>query len=76
MRPRSALELAISGSAGLRRHLLGPRLEQEQRPQVLVPAHHWQSARSLGAYTLVGCTVAPGFELAGFEIAAKDWSPA
>src|SRR6266446_871996 len=56
------LELTISGPAGLRRELLGPHLQQGQRPQALVPAHHWQSARSLGAYTFVGCTVAPGFE--------------
>ncbi|MEL6747722.1 MAG: cupin domain-containing protein, partial [Pseudomonadota bacterium] len=39
-----------------------------QRPQAVVPAGNWQSARSLGAFTLVGCTVAPGFEFAGFEL--------
>jgi len=50
-------------------------LEQGERPQALVPAHHWQSARSLGAYTLVGCTVAPGFEFGGFEAAPKGWAP-
>jgi predicted cupin superfamily sugar epimerase len=70
-----ALELAISGPAGLKRHLLGPRLEENERPQAVVPAQHWQSARSLGGYTLLGCTVAPGFEFAGFEVAPKDWSP-
>ena len=31
-------------------------------PQIVVPAGAWQAARSLGDYTLVGCTVAPGFD--------------
>ncbi len=39
-----------------------------ERPQIVVPAHVWQSARPLGAYTLVGCTVAPPFEFSGFEL--------
>jgi uncharacterized protein len=40
-----------------------------------VPAGAWQAARSLGAFTLVGCTVAPGFDFAGFELAPPDWLP-
>ncbi|HEX4298286.1 MAG TPA: cupin domain-containing protein, partial [Devosia sp.] len=39
------------------------------------PPHGWQSARSLGDWTLVGCTVAPGFEFAHFELAPPNWSP-
>ncbi|MHB2169399.1 cupin domain-containing protein [Alsobacter sp. R-9] len=54
---------------------LGPDLRVGQRPQVVVPAGHWQSATSLGAWTLVGCTVAPGFEFAGFEMAPPGWRP-
>ena len=42
---------------------------------VAVPAGTWQSARSDGAWTLVGCTVAPAFEFAGFELAPPDWRP-
>lgn len=38
-------------------------------PQVLVPPHHWQAARTMGAWTLVGCTVSPGFDFAGFTMA-------
>jgi uncharacterized protein len=49
--------------------LLGNDLLKQERPQVIVPAHAWQTAESLGAWTLVGCTVAPGFEFAGFELA-------
>jgi len=54
---------------------LGPDLAAGQRPQAIVPAHAWQAAESLGDWTLVGCTVAPGFEWAGFELAPKDWAP-
>jgi hypothetical protein len=46
-----------------------------QRPQIVVPAGAWQMAASRGAYTLVGCTVAPGFEFAGFEMAPPGWAP-
>jgi uncharacterized protein len=45
------------------------------RPQVAVPAAAWQAAESLGAWSLVGCTVAPGFDFAGFEMAPKGWAP-
>lgn len=54
---------------------LGPTLTAGQRPQIVVPAHAWQTATSLGAWTLVGCTVAPGFHFDGFELAPKDWRP-
>ena len=42
------------------------------RPQVVVPANAWQSARTLGDWTLVGCTVAPAFEYSGFELAPEE----
>jgi len=54
------------------RFVLGPNIEKGERPQIVVPPRAWQSARSLGAYTLVGCTVAPGFEFAAFELAAPS----
>jgi predicted cupin superfamily sugar epimerase len=57
-------------------HHLGPDLAAGQRPQCVVPAGAWQTARSLGAWTLVGCTVAPGFAFAGFELAPPGWRPA
>ncbi len=56
-------------------HYLGPDLVANQRPQFVVPAGHWQTATSLGAWTLVGCTVAPGFRFAGFELAPPGWRP-
>ncbi|MEM8663969.1 MAG: cupin domain-containing protein [Pseudomonadota bacterium] len=54
---------------------LGPDVLGGERPQVIVPAGHWQTAESLGRWTLVGCTVAPGFDFAGFEMAPADWRP-
>ena len=55
---------------------LGPDLAAGQRPQAIVPADAWQSAETTGGWTLVGCTVAPGFEFAGFEMAEPDFEPA
>ena len=57
------------------RYRLGIDLEADQQPQATVPPKAWQSARSLGAWSLVGCTVAPAFDFAGFELAAPGWSP-
>ncbi len=55
--------------------LLGSGLAPDHRPQHVVPARTWQAARSLGEWTLVGCTVTPAFEFAGFELAPHDWAP-
>lgn len=54
---------------------LGADLTGGERPQGIVPAGVWQSATSLGDWSLVGCTVAPGFEFAHFEIAAPGQIP-
>jgi predicted cupin superfamily sugar epimerase len=54
---------------------LGSDWLKGEHPHAAVPAHAWQSARSLGAWTLVGCTVAPGFDFAGFELASHDFEP-
>jgi predicted cupin superfamily sugar epimerase len=54
---------------------LGPDIEIGQMPQIVVPPATWQTATSLGSWTLVGCTVAPGFEFAGFELAPPNWRP-
>lgn len=54
---------------------LGTDLAAGQRPQAVVPADAWQSAEPLGAFTLVGCTVSPGFDFASFEMAPPDWQP-
>jgi predicted cupin superfamily sugar epimerase len=50
---------------------LGP-LEGAQRPVWTVPAGRWQAARSTGSYTLVGCTVGPGFDFRDFALAGEQ----
>jgi predicted cupin superfamily sugar epimerase len=54
---------------------LGPDLAAGEVPQAIVPPGAWQAAESSGDWTLVGCTVAPGFDFATFELAAPDWFP-
>ncbi len=54
---------------------LGSDFLAGERPQGVVPAHCWQAARTLGAWTLVSCVVAPGFDFANFELAPPDFSP-
>jgi uncharacterized protein len=71
----SALTLRIADDSGAREVALGPDLAAGEQPQAVVPAHAWQAAESTGNWTLVGCTVAPGFEFAKFEMAPKDWEP-
>lgn len=56
-------------------HTLGADVLGGQRPQVVVPPGWWQTAESLGQWTLCGCTVAPAFEFSGFEMAPSDWRP-
>ncbi|MEM9796487.1 MAG: cupin domain-containing protein [Pseudomonadota bacterium] len=66
------LSLAATAQGPVDDHLLGPDLAQ-MSPQVVVPAHHWQAARSTGDWTLVSCTVSPGFRFEGFELAPPDF---
>ena len=68
------ITVSSNGHDAEARHL-GPALTAGQRPQIVVPAGWWQTATSLGAWTLVGCTVAPGFDFAGFELAPPNWRP-
>ena len=70
------LELSIAEPTGKPEKLiLGNDFTAGQLPQQVVPKGHWQQARSLGEWTLVGCTVAPGFEFSGFEMAPPQWEP-
>ncbi len=70
-----ALVLRIADDDGQCTIRLGPDLAAGEVPQAIVPAHAWQAAEGTGDWTLVGCTVAPGFDFAKFEMAAKDWEP-
>jgi predicted cupin superfamily sugar epimerase len=70
-----ALRVAPFAGGAARTFVLGTDLDADQRPQAVVAAGDWQSAASLGAWTLVGCTVAPGFEFARFQMAPTGWEP-
>lgn len=65
------LELTI----GKDRYVLGNDIDKAQVPQLVVPAGQWQMARALGDFSLVGCTVAPGFEFDHFELAPEGFHP-
>jgi predicted cupin superfamily sugar epimerase len=71
----SALTLETADGDGRCVITLGPDLAAGEVPQAVVPAQAWQAAKSTGDWTLVGCTVAPGFDFAKFELAPKDWAP-
>jgi predicted cupin superfamily sugar epimerase len=67
--------LQIADDSDQRSVRLGPDLAAGEVPQAIVPVNAWQAAESTGDWTLVGCTVAPGFDFATFEIAPKGWAP-
>jgi predicted cupin superfamily sugar epimerase len=70
------LALEIAPAPGhIERVTLGADLAGGERPQAIVPAQAWQAAQSRGDWTLCGCTVAPGFDFSGFELAPENWSP-
>jgi predicted cupin superfamily sugar epimerase len=66
------LSMAASDAGPALDHLLTPDLTKGA-PQLVVPEGHWQAARSTGDYTLVSCTVSPGFQFEGFELAAPGF---
>ncbi|BAI96323.1 cupin [Sphingobium sp. TA15] len=68
------LSIAEEGGA-VRNLLLGGDVLAGQSPQAMVPAGHWQAARPMGGWSLVSCTVVPGFEFSGFALAPEGWSP-
>ena len=70
------LELSLSADGKTSRHFrLGTDFALGEEPQRVAPKGVWQAARTLGSWTLVGCTVAPAFDFAGFELAPPGWQP-
>jgi len=67
------LRLAATEDGPAERFVLGPDITGGQRPQVIVPKDHWQIAQTTGDWTLVGCTVSPGFQFEGFEMATGEF---
>ncbi len=71
----SSLALHIADESGHRTVRLSADLKAGEFPQAAVSARAWQAAESAGDWTLAGCTVAPGFDFANFELAPPDWTP-
>jgi uncharacterized protein len=69
------LELTLADGPKRTSVVLGSDLAAGQRPQGVVPVGVWQTARTLGEWSLVGCTVAPGFQFESFETAPTWWEP-
>lgn len=70
------LELKTAREDGpVKTMILGPDIAAGQRPQAVVEPFVWQAAVGLGDWTLLGCTVAPGFEFSRFEMAPEGWQP-
>ncbi|WP_420134470.1 cupin domain-containing protein [Rhodopseudomonas sp.] len=69
------LTLQIADDHGTRVLTLGPDVAAGEVPQAIVPPHAWQAAAAIGDWTLVGCTVAPGFDFKHFELAPAGWEP-
>ncbi|MFK7919207.1 MAG: cupin domain-containing protein [Ilumatobacter sp.] len=70
------LRLSVSHDGVMAKQIvLGIDVLAGGQQQAVVPAGDWQSAESLGAWTLVGCTVAPGFRFDQFELAPVGWEP-
>lgn len=70
----SAAELIVTNGSKMQEiSILGPDLRAGQRPQLAIPAHLWQSCRSLGKWTLLGCTMSPGYSSrSSFAIGVDD----
>ena len=66
------LSLSKTDAGPASEHLLTPDLTKGA-PQLIVPIHHWQKAKTTGAFTLVGCTVSPGFSFDGFTLATPEF---
>ena len=69
------LVVATDVDAEPARHILGTEVVEGQEPQLVVPAGAWQSAQTLGGWTLVSCVVSPGFRFEGFELSPPGWEP-
>ncbi|KAM3513450.1 hypothetical protein MY11210_002930 [Beauveria gryllotalpidicola] len=69
------LSLSLNDGEPVRDFVLGTDLWAGQRPQIVIERGEWQHAQSLGDWTLVGCSVAPGFDFKGFEMAQPGWEP-
>lgn len=73
----ASMQLSLSRDDGrpVRNMVLGPDIWNGERPQIVIERGEWQHAQSMGEWSLVGCSVSPGFEFEGFEMATPGWEP-
>jgi predicted cupin superfamily sugar epimerase len=70
------VELSYSQTEGkIIKQTLGNNIHDGELPQIVIPANAWQAAKSMGDWSLIGTTVAPGFEFDGHELALPGWTP-
>lgn len=69
------MELHIHKRGETEISILGSDLLAGERPQLIVPSNAWQKSIPIDGWTLVGCTVSPGFEFERFELAPEGWEP-
>ena len=70
------LILSYSDNKAINKEIkLGPNLKQNEKLQAVIPKSIWQSAKSIGKWSLVSCIVSPAFSFEGFEMAKKGWEP-
>lgn len=67
------LSMAATDAGSALDQELGAVLAAGQSPQMIVPHHHWQAARSIGAYSLVSCVVSPRFQFDGFTLTPEGF---
>lgn len=67
------LSIAADEAGPAEDHILGADLANGELPQVIVPKDYWQAAQTTGDWTLVSCTVSPGFQFDGFTLAAPGF---
>lgn len=68
----SPVELHLLSEEGQYTNItLGRNIERDETPQFIIPGGTWFAAtvKGNGLYSLVGCTVAPGFDFRDFEMA-------
>jgi len=70
------LILSYSDNKAINKEIkLGPNLKLNEKLQAVIPKSIWQSAKSIGKWSLVSCIVSPAFSFDGFEMAKKGWEP-
>jgi len=69
------IELHMISPSGVHSiHMIGNDILNGQQPQLVVPATYWFAAKVVGEgdFSLVSCTVSPGFDFRDFVLPSRD----